>query len=136
MHLPAVDGPHNLFIIIRKTSIFNFSSSLHQVCAFICCSNKSVSNLKQHKSFYIFFHKRLSIVLQVAVPKFNPLHHNISIRFLPTVHYTFPMVLTKRICLKSRASSVGDHFLYSHDLNVCFRADTDWRNYLLINLRA
>ena len=24
---------------------------------------------------------------------------------------------------QSRASLVGDHFLYSHDLNVCFRGD-------------
>ena len=57
----------------------------------------------------------------------NPLHTNISIQFLPTVLYTFPMVLTKRICLTIKASQVGDHFLYSHDLNVCFRGDTDGR---------
>ena len=34
------------------------------------------------------------------------------------------MVLTKRICLTIK-SVVGDHFLYSHDLNVCFGGDTD-----------
>ena len=28
----------------------------------------------------------------------------------------------------SRASSVGDHFLYSHDLNVWFRCDIVRRN--------
>ena len=59
----------------------------------------------------------------------NPLHPNISIHFLHTVLYTFPMILTKRICLtiKSFFSCIGDHFLYSHDLNVCFRGDTDGR---------
>ena len=30
---------------------------------------------------------------------FNSLHSNISIYFLHTVLYTFPMALTKRICL-------------------------------------
>ena len=30
---------------------------------------------------------------------FNSLHPNISIYFLHTVLYTFPMALTKRICL-------------------------------------
>ena len=29
---------------------------------------------------------------------------------------------------QSRASLVGDHFFYSHDLNVCFDCDTDGRN--------
>ena len=29
------------------------------------------------------------------------------------------------------APSVGDHFLYSRDLNVCFRNDTVWRNKML-----
>ena len=29
----------------------------------------------------------------------DPLHPNISIYFLHTVLYTFPMVLTRRICL-------------------------------------
>ena len=28
-------------------------------------------------------------------------------------------------------SLVGDHFLYSHDLSVCFRGDTDKRKLLL-----
>ena len=32
-------------------------------------------------------------------PAFNPLHLNICIYILHTVLYTFPMVLTKRICL-------------------------------------
>lgn len=48
----------------------------------------------------------------------NPLHHNLSIRFLHTLFYTFLLVLTRRICLKSSASLVGDHFLISRDLTV------------------
>ena len=51
--------------------------------------------------------------------QFNPLHHHISLYILRTVLYTFPKVLTRRICLKkSRAPSFGDHFLYSRKLYV------------------
>ena len=57
----------------------------------------------------------------------NPLHPNISGQILHTVLYTFPKVLTRRICLTIKASQVGDHFLYSHGLNVCFRGDSDRR---------
>ena len=48
---------------------------------------------------------------------FNPLHPNISIHSLYTFLYTFPLVLTRRICLAIKASLVGDHLLYSYDLN-------------------
>ena len=57
----------------------------------------------------------------------NPLHPNISMHILHTVLYTFLKVLTRRICLTIKASQVGDHFLYSHGLNVCFRGDSDRR---------
>ena len=65
--------------------------------------------------------RQLSPVLLFNIKSFlavSPLHLKISIHILLTVLYTFPMVLTKRICLKkSRASLVGNHFLYSHGLN-------------------
>ena len=32
--------------------------------------------------------------------------------------YTFPYVLTRRICLTVKAALVGDNFLYSCDLHV------------------
>ena len=49
---------------------------------------------------------------------------------LHTVLYTFPLVLTRRICasILSRASWIGDHFLYSHYLSVWFKSDTVRRN--------
>ena len=59
--------------------------------------------------------------------QFNPLHPNISMHILHTVLYTFPKVLTRRIYLTNK-SLVGDHFLYSHDLNVWFRGDIVRRN--------
>ena len=50
---------------------------------------------------------------------FNFLNLNISMHILQTVLHTFFKVLTRTIYLKqSLASLVGDHFLYSHDLNV------------------
>ena len=53
---------------------------------------------------------------------------------LHTVLYTFPKVLTRRICLTNK-SLVGDHFLYSHDLNVWFRDDIVRRNLMVATLR-
>ena len=37
---------------------------------------------------------------------------------------------------QSRASLVGDHLLYSHDLDVWFRGDVVWRNWKLVTLRS
>ena len=37
--------------------------------------------------------------------------------------HTFPKVLTRRIFPTIRASVVGDHFIYSHDLYLYFRDD-------------
>ena len=52
----------------------------------------------------------------------NPLHPNNSIYTRHTGPYTFPGVLMRRICftIQTRASLVGDHFLYSLHLNVFF----------------
>ena len=43
--------------------------------------------------------------------------------FLHTVLYISPKVLTRRICLRSRASWVLDYFLYCCHLNVWSRCD-------------
>ena len=48
----------------------------------------------------------------------NPLNFNISMHILPTVLRTIPMLLTRRISLAIKNSSVGDHILYSPDHNV------------------
>ena len=58
----------------------------------------------------------------------HPLHPNISIYILYTLLYLFPLVLTRRTYLKIKASCVGDHFLYSHDLNEWFSSITVSRN--------
>ena len=55
---------------------------------------------------------------QIEKNAFNPLHSNISMHILHTVLTTFLKVLTRRIGQQSRASFVGDHFLYSRDLNL------------------
>ena len=39
----------------------------------------------------------------------NPVHPNISIHILNTPLFTFPMSLTRRICLTIKAFNVGDH---------------------------
>ena len=70
-----------------------------------------------------------------ALPLFYPLNSKIGIRILHTVLYTSPMVLYSvkyhRRCIEnsgefvqqSRASLVGDHFLYTHGLTVWFNND-------------
>ena len=68
---------------------------------------------------------------------FNPSHPNLSMHILYTVLYSFPQALTRRICLTiNKASLVGDHFLYSRDVTVWFKADIVWRNKTLVALRS
>ena len=55
---------------------------------------------------------------------------------LLTVRYTYCKVWTKRICMQWRASLVGDHFLYSPDLNVQFKGDAAGRNLKPFTLRG
>ena len=57
----------------------------------------------------------------------NPLYPNIKMHILHTIPETFPKILTRKIC-QPRASFVGDHFLYSRDVNVGFRGDIVRRN--------
>ena len=48
---------------------------------------------------------------------------------LNTVLYTFPKVLTRRVCFKTiKTSLVGDHFPYSRDLSVSLWGDIVRRN--------
>ena len=58
----------------------------------------------------------------------NPLHPNIKMHILHTIPNTFPKILTRKSCLTTESSFVGDHFLYSHDVNVGFRVDIVRRN--------
>ena len=70
--------------------------------------------------------------LKITIDNVNPLHPNISMHILHTVLYTFPCrnVVTYRVNLfnNQEVFLVGDHFLYSHDLNTWFRGDIVRRN--------
>ena len=48
---------------------------------------------------------------------YNLSHPLISIHILQILLFTFPWILTRRIYLTIKASLVGDHYLYSHDIN-------------------
>ena len=63
---------------------------------------------------------------------FDPLHPNISIHIFHTALFTFVMVLARRIYLITKATVVGDHFLHSHNLDVCFSSNTVRRNRMLV----
>ena len=47
----------------------------------------------------------------VRVSRVNTLHPNISMNILHTGFYTFPKVLTRRICLSIKRI-FGDHFIF------------------------
>ena len=49
-----------------------------------------------------------------------------------TALFTFVMVLARRIYLITKATVVGDHFLHSHNLDVCFSSNTVRRNRMLV----
>ena len=51
---------------------------------------------------------------------FDPLHADISTNNLHIVLFTFPKVVTRRICLTIKNFFVNDNFLYSHNVNVWF----------------
>ena len=53
----------------------------------------------------------------------NPLHLNIIMHILYTVLYTFLKMYRGEFVLQSKASLVGDHLLFSPDLNVWFRGE-------------
>ena len=55
---------------------------------------------------------------------------------LHAVLYTFFKVLIRIICLTIKSFLNGDHFLYSHDLNVRFIGDIVRRNLMLITPRG
>ena len=65
--------------------------------------------------------------------KFNLLLPNISMQFLHTCHLRW---WQGEYVKQSRASLVGDHFPYSHDLIMWFRSDIVGRNYMLVTLRS
>ena len=48
----------------------------------------------------------------------------------------FPRCWQGEFVIQSKVSLPGDHFLYSHDLNVWFRSDIVGRNEKLVTLRV
>ena len=85
-------------------------------------------------SFWIGL-KTMRLIAKVKT-KVNPLHPNVSMHILQTLLYTFPLVLTRRIRVKVKASQVNDHFLNSHDHNKWFNSIYVRRNEMLVTLRV
>ena len=77
-----------------------------------------------------------SLLISFLLLKLNPSQPYIGIHIFHTVLHTFPKVLTGRICWTVKSFLVGDHFLYSHDLNVWFRGVIERRNLMLVTLRV
>ena len=81
-----------------------------------------------------FLHPKWSTFLRVPLVRkvwcnkelfsFHPLHPHISIHILHTLLYMFPLVWIRRICFTIKASQVGNHFLYSCDINEWFSSIT------------
>ena len=67
---------------------------------------------------------------------FNSLHLNISMHILHTFFIHFLRNWRGEFVLQSKASLVGNHFLYSRDLNVWFKADIVRRKWMPVTLRS
>ena len=55
---------------------------------------------------------------------------------LLTVLQTFPIEIVRSICLNIMTCLPGDHFVYSHHLNVSTSSDDVKRNFDFITVRA
>ena len=92
-----------------------------------------INSVDKTKSLFICILFTLHFLMLLFCKSFN-LHltlytlANISMHLLHTVLYTFLKGLKRRSCLTVKSSLVVDHFPYSHDLNVWFRADIIRRN--------
>ena len=70
--------------------------------------------------------------LKITINNVNPFNPNISMHILHTVLYTFPCKSTvtyrENLFNNQKVFWVGDHLLFSHDLNTWFRGDIVCRN--------
>ena len=92
----------------EKSGIFRNSS---------CKNNSTSKTLKFSSSIHNIFIRQVNywIWKERLIPLIHP---NISMHIHQTVLYTFPKLLTRRICLKKpRASLVNDNFHHSCGLN-------------------
>ena len=77
--------------------VYNLYSSHHESSS-VLLSSVSFDNNCEHPYYYdVKYHCQKAIILADEL-QFNPLPPNISIYNLLTIYYTFPNVLTKRIC--------------------------------------
>ena len=93
-----------------------------------------------------FLHPKCSTFLRVPliwkvwcdkeIFSFKPLYPHISIHILHTYLQMFPLVWIRRICFTIKASQVGNHFLYSCDINEWFSSITARRIWMLVTLRV
>ena len=84
--------------------MFEFSSKHH----FVLCDVTTTIPIIINQSWYVFFWSSPKSIMQIIS--------------------TTVKGLQGEFVKQSKASSIGDHFLYSHDLNVWFRGDTVRRN--------
>ena len=71
-----------------------------------------------------------------GIRSFNPIQTNIRCIFSILLFIHFLRYWQGEFVYQSKASSVGDHFLYSNDLYVWFRGDILRRNLMLVTLRV
>ena len=115
-------------------NFFSFS-----VKAWSVCPQYNARTLVKCNKWYYYYTtecKRLItgtflVMLSIIIVTLDPLHPNISMHILYTDLYTFLWNWQEEFISQSRASLVGDHFLYSHDLYVWFRGDIVRRNQML-----
>ena len=127
---------HFLIIIVwkggRQVCIYAFDNNYFQTWSseqiFISNYHGTYKNQTKREGFFFFLRRVIAMFN-------NPLHPDIIIHILHTLLYMLLLVLTRRIYLEIKASQVGSHFLYSHDLNKWFSSISVRRNQMLATFR-
>ena len=87
-----------------------------------------------HQGNFIHHHKHyIKFIIGISL-SINPLHPKISVHILHIVSVQLLRCWQREFVYQSWEYSVGDHFLYSHDLTVWCRGYTVGRNYMLVTL--
>ena len=110
----------NLVICLRKVLI---ARKMRKTC-----SRRSQKELQLLECFKNFLGVSYLDKCSADVWTTPPFRVGDRLHILHAFHHTLLKVLTRKICLTIKSFIVGDHFLYSCDLNVWFRGDIVRRN--------
>ena len=95
---------------------------------------KNVERGEEVWSLFVFFNS-VPRRFDKDCGRLNPLHHKISVHVFHTLATRF-LWYWQRIRVITKASKVGNHFLYSYDVKKLFSSIIVRRNWTLVTLRV